>query len=163
MGMRFMQRKMEAEEAQRKTLEEKKEQDKMEWAAEQDDSGEGGPAEGGESVAYAAQVATPSDMYGLQSDLIGRRSFGGYRPIVKETWNSALRAWKTGKAGNDEAGKEHISDEELLRRYKHYVSGKGDLSGHGVDPAAAAPVGNLQNRLKKGQQRKNQSPRKRKR
>lgn len=35
-------------------------------------------------------MATPSDMYGpAGSDLLGRRSFGGFDKVVEETWNQS--------------------------------------------------------------------------
>ena len=146
-----MQRKKETEEARKEALQEKEQRESMEWTAQDDDGKEGSSEEDSMSV---PQIATSSDMYGMKSDLIGRRSFGGYRPKVSETWKSAITAWEKGKAG-DKAAREHISDEELLRRYKHYVTGKGNFGD--IDAAAAAPIGNLADKLKKGR-RKSQSP-----
>jgi hypothetical protein len=141
MGMRFMARKREAEEAQRKTRKERQEREQMEWTAEQDNGDE--PAEEGEE-AQIAQQATASDMYGLRSDLVGRRSFGGFQPKVNDTWKSAWSEWE--KKGNASEKILHISDDELLRRYEN----------GNVDSSAAAPIGNLQDKLKKGK-RRNQS------
>jgi len=149
--MRFMQRKMEAEEARQKTLQQKQQQEQMEWTATEQDEG-GGPAEQEEENASLAQAATPSDMYGAKSDLIGRRSFGGFRPHVGDTYKSACTAWQKGKS---EDSKQQISDEELLRRYKDHVTGKADM-----DTTEAAPIGNLQEKLKKKGKRKSQSPHK---
>jgi hypothetical protein len=142
MGMRFMARKMEAEEARKKTLKEKEEREQMEWTAEQDS----GPVEECDEEAQVPQEATPSDMYGLRSDLIGRRSFGGVQPKVNDTWKSSWNEWE--KKGNASEKSVHISDDELLRRYKN---------GNVDSTAAAAPIGNLQDKVKKGK-RKNQSP-----
>jgi hypothetical protein len=141
MGMRFMARKIEADEARRKTLKERQEQEQMEWTAEQDNGD--GPAEEDEE-AQLAQEATASDMYGLRSDMIGRRSFGGFQPKVNDTWKSAWNEWE--KKGNASEKILPISDDELLCRYKN---GR-------VDSTAAAPIGNLQDKLKKGK-RRNQS------
>ena len=149
MGMRFMQRKLEAEEARKMTLQEREEREQMEWTAEQDNGD--GPAE--EEAAQRPQEATASDMYGLRSDLIGRRSFGGFRPSVNDRWKSAWNEWERKGKSSDKTL--HISDDELLRRYKDYVTGKGEIGE--IDPAAAAPIGNLQDKLKKGR-RKSQSP-----
>ena len=90
-------------------------------------------------------AATPSDMFGAKSDLIGRRSFGGFRPRINETYKSACQEYENGISNND--SNKHVSDEELLRRYKSYVTGKEE----------AAPIGNLQEKLKK---RKSTSPQK---
>jgi hypothetical protein len=141
MGMRFMARKMEAEEARKKTLKERHEQEQMEWTAEQDNGD--GPAEEYEEAQLAQQEATASDMYGLRSDLIGRRSFGGFQPKVNDTWKSAWNEWET--KGNA-SGKKilHISDDELLRRYKN---------GNVDSTAASAPIGNLQGKLMKGKKK----------
>ena len=154
MGMRFMQRKMEAEEARKQALEEKKVQEQMEWTTTEQD-GEGGPAEDEpQTAASLPQTATPSDMYGVKSDLIGRRSFGGFCPHVSQSYKSACDAWEKGKRADNDR-KEHISDEELLRRYKSYVTGNGDM-----DTTAPVPIGNLQEKVKKKGKRKYQSPHK---
>jgi hypothetical protein len=153
MGMRFMQRKMEAEAARQEAQREKKQQEKMEWTATAQDDDEQGTSDDEMETSHVPQTATSSDMYGAKSDLIGRRSFGGFRPHVSDTYKSTCTAWEKGKT---EDKKEHISDDELLRRYKDYRSGKGDM----VDSPAAAPIGNLQEKLKKRGKRKSQSPHK---
>ena len=150
MGMRFMQRKKEAEEARQKTLGEQVQPDNnddMEWTATNDTDGQGSDAAVEEQdVSLISQTAaTPSDMFGAKSDLIGRRSFGGFRPRISETYKSACQAYENGISNND--SNKHVSDEELLRRYKSYVTGKEE----------AAPIGNLHEKLKK---RKSSSPHK---
>lgn len=154
MGMRFMKRKMEAEEARQKIVQQRQQQeaDQMEWTAtDEQQDGKQGPAEEESAESHVPQTATSSDMYGAKSDLIGRRSFGGFRPHVSSSYKSACTTYEKGKTNKT---KQHISDEELLRRYKDYRSGKGDM----LDSTAAAPIGNLQEKLKKSGKRKNQSP-----
>jgi hypothetical protein len=144
MGMRFMQRKKEAEAARQQIVNEQKQQqdnNDMEWTAT--NNNDASAAQGSDAVeepdmSLTSQTgATPSDMFGAKSDLIGRRSFGGFRPRISETYKSACQAYEHGTSIND--SKKHVSDEELLRRYKSYVTGKEE----------AAPIGNLQEKLKK--------------
>jgi hypothetical protein len=154
MGMKFMQRKMEAEKARQQTLERKQQdeqkQDQMEWTA----TTENDRGSNEEEPSSIPLTATASDMYGEKSDLIGRRSFGGFRPQVSDVYKSACTAYETGKKNED--SKRHISDEELLRRYRDHVTGKADMT----DSLAAVPIGNLQEKLQKSGKRKNQSPQK---
>mmetsp|Transcript_18321 Transcript_18321/g.27781 ORF Transcript_18321/g.27781 Transcript_18321/m.27781 type:complete len:152 (-) Transcript_18321:318-773(-) len=56
------------------------------------------------------RTASNSDMYGVLSDLIGRRSFGGFKKPVDNNWQACLR-------GKEEDITQKISDEELLKRY----------------------------------------------
>lgn len=144
MGMRFMQRKKEAEAARQQTVNQQKQQqdnNDMEWTATNDNdasAAQGSDAAEEPDVSLTSQTAaTPSDMFGAKSDLIGRRSFGGFRPRISETYKSACQAYEHGTSNND--SKKHVSDEELLRRYKSYVTGKDE----------AAPIGNLQEKLRK--------------
>ena len=78
-------------------------------------------------------LATVTDMYGPSSDLIGRRSFGGYHKSVQNTWDEALR--RRTEVEKKMSQKEKVSDEELLRRYEKYVKkergGEGDGEGGG--------------------------------
>jgi M-phase phosphoprotein 6 len=66
------------------------------------------------------------DMYGLQSSLIGRRSFGGFKPKINNNWQECL-SFITGK---DKKGskRKHISDDELVQRYKELVTNRSDHS-----------------------------------
>ena len=75
------------------------------------------------------ELASVVDMYGVGSDIIGRRSFGGYHKSVHNTWNAALNRRKNddARARNTKA---HITDEELLERYEKYVKG-GNSSSRG--------------------------------
>ena len=68
------------------------------------------------------------DMYGLGSDIIGRRSFGGYRKSVMTTWEEALKR-RTEDNTRTNNTKHHITDEELLERYEKYVKGRGGERG----------------------------------
>ncbi len=77
---------------------------------------------GGEVLLDKASVV---DMYGLGSDIIGRRSFGGYRKSVMTTWDEALK-WRTDDNTRTKNTKHHITDEELLERYEKYVKGRGE-------------------------------------
>jgi hypothetical protein len=106
--------------------------------------------------------ATNTDMHG--SDIIGRRSFGGFNKSVGETWEAAVTLlFKDGltcnntKNGNN--NKSTISDEELLCRYKTCISGdtnyydmnkqssrrrsSGYNEGHDGTPKSGRPIGNL--------------------
>lgn len=154
-----MQRKMEAEAQRQKTSQQqRKDDDEMDWTATKDDDQQGSSSQ--EETPHVSQQsqATPSEMYGAKSDLPGRRSFGGFRPHVSDSYTSSCKAYETGIT-NTSSKQQHISDEELLRRYKDYRSGKGDM----VDSAAAAPIGNLDDKLKKRsnkKRKKNESPNK---
>jgi hypothetical protein len=146
MGMRFMQRSAQADAASKQALDEQN-SDKMEWTKESNEAGDDHAmdeeADIETSSNYCAQAATASDMYGLKSDLVGRRSFGGFNQSAENAWRSALDAWEKGKIG-DKAAKQNISDEELLRRYEDYVKGRGDMVERRADP-----VGGLEKKLKK--------------
>ena len=74
--------------------------------------------------------ASVVDMYGLGSDIIGRRSFGGYRKSVMTTWDQALKQ-RTDENTRTKNTKHHITDEELLERYEKYVKGRESLSAGG--------------------------------
>ncbi|KAL3756054.1 hypothetical protein ACHAWU_002633 [Discostella pseudostelligera] len=70
------------------------------------------------------------DMYGLGSDIIGRRSFGGFRKTVMTTWEEALKR-RVDDNTRTKNTKHHITDEELLERYEKYVKGRGDRESGG--------------------------------
>ena len=150
LNMRFMQRKAEAEEAAARK--QKAEQDASTQQNINDDDEDGDASmlendEGPDSSTMTPLIATDADIYGLEADIIGRRSFGGFNKAVAENWSSALalRQKGIGKSSN----KTTLSDEELLRRYEKYVTGKAD--GPDVDKRATAPIGNLD---KKGRQKR---------
>ncbi|KAL7447915.1 hypothetical protein ACHAWC_000201 [Mediolabrus comicus] len=78
------------------------------------------------------ELASVVDMYGVGSDIIGRRSFGGFNKSVRNTWDAALKQ-RTDDAARTNNTKNHITDEELLARYEKYVKGgrSGDRDGGG--------------------------------
>jgi hypothetical protein len=69
---------------------------------------------------------TNVDMYGLQFSLIGRRSFGGFKPKINNNWQECL----SFLTGEDKKGskRKHISDDELIERYKELVKNRSDHS-----------------------------------
>lgn len=145
LGMRFMNRRVESK--AKRTPVKPSDEETMDVCNDESDSNE--------PTSHLPQVATASEMYGLKSDLVGRRSFGGFHKSVSETWTCSLDAYTDGRAG-ERAKKEHVSDEELLRRYEEYIKGRGNLGG--IDKAAAGPFGNLAEKVKNQRRRKNQSP-----
>ena len=82
--------------------------------------------------------ATPAEMYGMQSALIGRRSFGGFNAAMEEAWKESKAALEDTQL---EKPKKKVSDEELIQRYQELVDKRSDKS---------RPVGNL---IKKRKQR----------
>lgn len=76
------------------------------------------------------ELASVVDMYGVGSDLVGRRSFGGFHKSVMNTWDTALK-----RRADDETRtkntRNHITDEELLERYEKYVKGRGSVETDG--------------------------------
>lgn len=92
------------------------------------------------------ETATASDMYGIRCELIGRRSFNNFNKAVEETYQSAVHARRKNKL-DTKVEKEHISDEELLRRYQQYVKGRGDMSNGGKK--VVNNIGNLKEKAKK--------------
>jgi hypothetical protein len=73
------------------------------------------------------QLATVVDIYGTASDIIGRRSFGGFHKSIGNTWDSAYKSRMEAEAHRSCEAK--ISDEELLRRYERYVKRGREKSG----------------------------------
>ncbi len=71
------------------------------------------------------QLASVVDMYGVGSDIIGRRSFGGFHKSVRTTWDTALKS-RTDSAARVNNTRSHVTDEELLERYERYVKGGGN-------------------------------------
>ena len=93
--------------------------------------------------------ASLSDIYGI--DIIGRRSFNGKNKIVEETWKNAILASRQ-KRKDARIEKEHISDEELLRRYQKYIRGQGDEVKTGKQKHGerhSSNIGNLSAKVKK--------------
>lgn len=91
----------------------------------------------------APLIATREDMYGLSARIIGRRSFNKFNKSVEDSWTMAYTAAKQ-ELKDGKLEKQHISDEELLKRYEKYVKGKGDM----MDQNARA-IGNMDKKLKK--------------
>lgn len=136
MNMRFMKRKHEPD--QNSVSESKKESSQgMEWS-KTIDSNQPSDVSHQEKM---PQVASDFDMYGIGAEVIGRRSFRGFNKAVEKNYNETLEQKLTGKARR-KAGKAHISDEEMLKRYENYVKGE--------DNNDVKPIGNLE---KKGKRR----------
>jgi hypothetical protein len=76
------------------------------------------------------ELASVVDMYGVGSDLVGRRSFGGFHKSVMNTWDTALKQ-RADEATRTKNTKNHITDEELLERYEKYVKGRGGVETDG--------------------------------
>lgn len=91
----------------------------------------------------APLIATREDMYGLSAQIIGRRSFNKFNKSVEDSWTMAYTAAKQ-ELKDGKLEKQHISDEELLKRYEKYVKGKGDM----MDQKARA-IGGMDKKLKK--------------
>lgn len=92
-------------------------------------------------------IATQSDMYGLSSttQIIGRRSFQNFHKTVETSYTKALEMQEQ-LAVDERVGRDHITDEELLKRYEKYVKGKGDMTGD--DGSKRNIVGNLKNKIR---------------
>ena len=75
------------------------------------------------------ELASVSDMYGI--DIVGRRSFGGYRKCVRSTWETALSR-RNEDERRKKISKHHITDDELLDRYEKYVK-QGRNGGNNTD------------------------------
>jgi hypothetical protein len=139
MNMRFMKRKKETEEydERRKSgglspMAAPSSKDVAD-APEKDD-----PMDIEEDASFSR--ATPADMHGMLSSLIGRRSFGGFNAAMEEAWKESKAALEDTQL---EKPKNKVSDEELLQRYKNLVEHRS---------GASRPVGNLKDkgRKKKG-------------
>lgn len=89
----------------------------------------------GEDIPFSR--ATPADMYGMQSSLIGRRSFGGFNPSMEEAWKDAKATLEDVR---QEKPTQKISDEELIQRYQEISKQRSESS---------RPVGNLHDKVKR--------------
>ena len=76
------------------------------------------------------EIASVVDMYGIGSDIIGRRSFGGFHKSVRATWDHALKV-RTEEDARARNTKTHVTDEELLERYEKYVKGRSGNDSQG--------------------------------
>jgi M-phase phosphoprotein 6 len=120
MGMRFMQKRNQQQQQS---------QSPRRFETQQHDGQEGettllAPIVGQGSAADAAVEPTSSDMFGIQSELIGRRSFGGFKPKVNNNWQDC-RKYLAGEENEEKRGN-HVSDEELLQRYQELLKGRSD-------------------------------------
>jgi len=86
------------------------------------------PSQSSNDNTIILQLASVTDMYGVGSDIIGRRSFGGFHKSVRTTWDTALKQ-RTDSAARANNTKSQITDEELLERYERYVKGGGGGGG----------------------------------
>ena len=79
------------------------------------------------------ELASVVDMYGTGSDIIGRRSFGGFRKSSMTTYDTALKRRTDDEYSRTKNTNSLITDEELLERYEKYVDngGSGDRGGGG--------------------------------
>lgn len=100
----------------------------------------------GETV---VQIATQSDMYGISASTqtIGRRSFQNFNKSVETSWKKALDMQQQ-LAADERAERDHITDEELLKRYEQYVKGRGDMVSDSKGRSKRNSVGNLKNKIK---------------
>jgi hypothetical protein len=148
MGMRFMQRKAKAQEAaavaaetaaKRRRQEEEDDSNEVDCGQESEppndektnmtsQAGKDGETEAaGKRQKQPKQrsrplLATDADMYGIEADLIGRRSFGGFNKAVSDTWQAAYVA-RQKETSAEGSNKSTLTDEELLLRYEKYVRG----------------------------------------
>ena len=71
------------------------------------------------AAAAAVQTATPLDMYGWEhSKALGRRSFGGFRPVTAENWFHQQQEQQLTAASSGRQ-QPQPTDEELLQRRRH--------------------------------------------
>jgi hypothetical protein len=95
--------------------------------------------------------ATPSDMYGIQSDLIGRRSFGGFNASMEEAWKDSKDFLETGRIERSKQS-QHITDEELLQRYQDVAQNRNNTEGDRRKATNKRAIGNLNGKMKKPKQ-----------
>ena len=103
------------------------------------------------SSLFLFETASQSDMYGIRSEIIGRRSFNNFNKAVEETYQAAVYSRRQQKL-DKKMSREQISDEELLNRYEQYVKGRGDMSGgsgYGGKGKVVNDIGNLKKKRKR--------------
>ena len=71
--------------------------------------------------------ANSVDMYGIEAQLIGRRSFRGFNAPIERIWKES-KGRLENRGLNDRPGKK-VSDEELLQRYKDIARERGNKGG----------------------------------
>lgn len=81
------------------------------------------------AASFSVNRATPSDMYGVKSDVLGRRSFGGFNRAIQDAWNLSHRE-ATSKYSDRRRKQQAISDEELLKRYEDFVNSANRDDSH---------------------------------
>lgn len=141
--MRFMKRKKETQDYEQNRRNAHKTPPKPEQSAapvdDDNDNDDGMELETGGPGGVTFLEATPSDMYGMQADLMGRRSFGGFHVAMEE-------AWKECKASLErDDSKSNVTDEELVKRYQDLVQNKNARPG---------VVGNLKDKKRRQQQKR---------
>ena len=157
LNMRFMQRKQQQEEKRRHSHE----GSIVARAAQQRQQQQAGQASGSVQEQQSQQqqaaqqqqslydIATPTDMYG--TTLLGRRSFGGFNPLVERAWKEHQFAHKHAAAAAAAAAEGYaISDQELVRRYQEYERSSTSASKRSL-------VGNLEEKVNKKRRRKAKS------
>ena len=92
-------------------------------------------------------IATPIDMYGVEGNMIGRRSYGGFNPAMEEAWKDSKAMIDNGGHIRSTANQKHISDEELLQRYREVVQNRDD-------DGKKRPIGNLRGKLQSKHRRR---------
>lgn len=75
------------------------------------------------------ELASSVDMHGKGSDIVGRRSFGGFHKAIRTTWEAALKRRMDDETTRNK--KIRITDEKLLDRYEKYVQGGRMVEGSG--------------------------------
>ena len=76
------------------------------------------------------ELASSVDMHGIGSDIVGRRSFGGFHKAIRTTWEAALKR-RIDDDATTRNTKSRITDEKLLDRYEKYVQGGRMVEGSG--------------------------------
>ena len=99
------------------------------------------------------EITTSSiDMYGISSEIIGRRSYNNFNKSVEETYVQALDGRRKQKI-DSKVEKEQISDEELLKRYEQYVKGERTDLRANENNVPNNDIGNLKAKLAKKRKR----------
>ena len=99
------------------------------------------------------EITTSSiDMYGISSEIIGRRSYNNFNKSVEETYVQALDGRRKQKI-DSKVEKEQISDEELLKRYEKYVKGERTDLRANENNVPNNDIGNLKAKLAKKRKR----------
>mmetsp|Transcript_43058 Transcript_43058/g.104217 ORF Transcript_43058/g.104217 Transcript_43058/m.104217 type:complete len:197 (+) Transcript_43058:223-813(+) len=84
---------------------------------------------------------TTLGLHGMQAMLPGRKSYGGFNPVVEDAWEKSTAAIENRSLEPSRK----ISDEELLRQYEAIAKGRSGSS-------SSRPIGNLKG--KKGKKKR---------